>query len=153
MRRAYIAVPIALLAAVQLVPLERTNPPVVAEVGAPPEVKAILERACYDCHSTETRWGLQAYIAPLSWLVVHNVNEGRRELNFSLWGRYAPRHRQKAAEDLREEMEEEEMPPTLYTLVHPEARLSQADRAVLVQWAREVGGAEPARGSAAGSAP
>jgi hypothetical protein len=111
-------------------------------------VKAILQRACYDCHSNETRWGLPAYVAPLSWLVVHDVKEGRAELNFSSWERFVPRHRHRAAEDLREELEAGEMPPTLYVLTHPSARLSPADRATLTQWVRSLG-----EGKAAGAAP
>jgi hypothetical protein len=66
------------LAAIQLVPVARTNPPVEAVVAAPPEVKVLLRRACYDCHSNETVWGWHTYIAPISWLVAHDVSRGGR---------------------------------------------------------------------------
>src|SRR5688572_33411202 len=52
------------------------------------EVKATLKRACYDCHSNETKWPLYSQIAPVSWFVIDHVNHGRRHLNFSDWGRY-----------------------------------------------------------------
>ena len=75
----------ALLVGIQAVPISRTNPPVEADVDAPAPVKALLRRACYDCHSHETVWGPHTYVAPISWLVAHDVKEGREELNFSRW--------------------------------------------------------------------
>ena len=76
----------AVLVAIQLVPVARTNPRVEASVEAPPEVTAILRRACFDCHSNETAWPPQAYLAPVSWLVAHDVKDGREVLFFSRWG-------------------------------------------------------------------
>jgi hypothetical protein len=131
-RRWLLAVPAALVVA-QAVPVERTNPPAEAMVPAPPEVMAILRRACWDCHSRETVWGWHTRIAPISWLVAHDVNEGRRELDFSAWG--TGRHRERVGRKIAEEVREGEMPPWLYRLAHPAARLSDADRAVLVGWA------------------
>jgi len=134
MTRTKIAVAAAvLLAAIQLVPVSRTNPPVSSALAAPPAVAAILRRACYDCHSHETIWPLQAYLAPLSWLVARDVNEGREELNFSAWDRV---DRKKVAKKLPEEIAEGEMPPWLYVVAHPEARLADADRKLLIDWAR-----------------
>lgn len=125
---------IGLLAAIQLIPVERTNPPVEADVEAPAHVRAILERACFDCHSHQTVWAVpQAYVAPVSWLVAHDVAEGREELNFSRWNAADLR---RIAKKLPEEVGEAEMPPALYVLAHPEAKLSDADRAVLAEWAR-----------------
>lgn len=124
--------PLAVLLLAQLVPVSRTNPPVVQDVEAPPEVKAILRRACYDCHSHETVWGPHTYVAPISWLSVHDVDEGREELNFSRWGEERPG---RVAKKLREVLDEEEMPPWFYVVAHPEARLSAADQAALRAWA------------------
>jgi hypothetical protein len=127
-----------LLGAIQLVPVARTNPPVEAEVAAPPAIKALLQRACNDCHSHETAWGWHTYIAPISWLVAHDVSEGREELNFSRWGKLEPRHQAKLPRKIQEEVAEKEMPPLLYRVAHPAARLSDADREVLVAWARSL---------------
>jgi Haem-binding domain len=121
------------LLAIQLVPVARTNPPVVATVPAPPEVTSILRRACFDCHSNETTWPPQAYVAPVSWLVAHDVKEGREELNFSEWG---PTQEKRVAKNLAKEVEEGEMPPFLYVVAHPGAKLSKDDRALLSNWAR-----------------
>jgi hypothetical protein len=127
-----VAAGLALLA-IQLVPVERTNPPVTALVQAPPEVQALLRRACFDCHSHETRWPLQAYLAPASWLVAHDVAEGRGELNFSAWDRVDLK---KVAKKLPDEVGEKEMPPWFYVIAHPGARLSDAERKTLSDWAR-----------------
>lgn len=121
------------LVALQLVPVARTNPPVVTPVPAPPEVASILRRACFDCHSNETVWPPQAYVAPVSWIVAHDVKEGRDELNFSEWG---PRQEKRVAKKLAREVEEGKMPPFLYVVAHPGAKLGKDDKALLSNWAR-----------------
>jgi hypothetical protein len=128
----------AALGVAQAVPVSRTNPPVEASVEAPPEVMAILRRACWDCHSHETVWGWHTRIAPISWLAVHDVNEGREELNLSRWG--AGKHADRAGRKIAKEVQEGDMPPLLYVLAHPSAKLSDADRAALVAWAATLPG-------------
>jgi len=71
----------AVFVLIQFIPVARTNPPVEGEISASPEVMSILRRACYDCHSNETRWPWYSKIAPVSWLSVKDVNEGREHLN------------------------------------------------------------------------
>jgi hypothetical protein len=125
---------VALLALAQFVPVSRTNPPVEQEVDAPPEVRAVLERSCYDCHSHETRWPWYAWIAPVSWLLAHDVAEAREHLNFSTWGRYDAGERAENLEEIAEMVEEGEMPPWFYLPLHPDARLSPADLATVTAW-------------------
>ena len=126
---------VAVLVAIQLVPMDRSNPPVTAEVRAPPEARAVLRRACYDCHSHETVWPWYSRVAPVSWLLARDVHEGRDELNFSTWDRYAADEQVKKLKKSWEEVEEGEMPPWLYLSVHRDAVLSAEDKAVLRQWA------------------
>ncbi len=123
------------LVAIQLVPVERTNPPVEEEVDAPEEVVQVLRRACYDCHSNETVWPWYSRVAPASWLAVRDVTKGREELNFSTWNRLSTRERVEAMQESWEEVEEGEMPPWFYLPPHPEARLSPEDRELLRRWA------------------
>jgi len=123
---------IALL--IQAVPVERTNGPVEQDAGAPPPVGGILKRACYDCHSNETVWPGYSRVAPVSWLVGHDVHEGRSELNFSTWGRYDATARRRKLKRAAEEVAGGDMPPIYYTWMHPEARLSSADKAALAAW-------------------
>src|SRR3990172_10477480 len=113
----------------QLVPVSRTNPPVEQEVDAPPDARAVLERSCYDCHSHATRWPWYAWVAPVSWLVAHDVSEAREHLNFSTWGRYDAEERGENLEEIAEMLEEGEMPPWFYLPLHPHARLSDAELA------------------------
>ena len=126
------------LVAIQLVPYGRdhSNPPVTGEpTWDAPETRALARQACFDCHSNETQWPAYAAIAPISWLVQHDVDEGRAVLNFSEWSRP-----QQEAKDASEEVREGEMPPTAYTLIHAHARLSSSDRDRLAQGlARSVG--------------
>ena len=85
--RGLVALGVILLAA-QLVPVDRSNPPVQGEVAAPSEVRAILRRACYDCHSNAVRWPWYGRVAPVSWLLERDVREGRKEVNFSVFNEY-----------------------------------------------------------------
>ncbi len=68
---------------IQAVRFERTNPPVTADLQVEPELKRLLRRACYDCHSNETAWPWYSHVAPASWLTQYDVSEGRETLNFS----------------------------------------------------------------------
>jgi hypothetical protein len=126
---------LGLAVAIQLVPVERSNPPVAADLAAPPAVTAVLRASCYDCHSHETRWPWYSRVAPISWLVAHDVEDARERLNFSLWGRYEATRQQRLVEEIWEEVAKGEMPLPIYLLAHPDARLSPGDREALRSWA------------------
>ncbi len=121
--------------AFQLVPIDRENPPVETEVSAPPEVRQVLERACYDCHSNESQWPWYGYVAPASWLVAYDIEEAREHMNFSTWNRYDREEQLHLIEEVWEEVDEGEMPPFFYTPLHSHANLDANDRAVLRAWA------------------
>ena len=125
------------LAALQFVPLDRSNPSEKGQFAAPGQVETILRRACYDCHSNETRWRWYAWIAPISFLLVRDVKGGRRELNFSVWNGYEPRRKARKLKEIIQEVQEGDMPPWYYVPVHPDAKLSQNDRDILIGWARQ----------------
>jgi hypothetical protein len=144
---------IAALAVAQAVPVDRTNPPVESEVQAPPAVLAALKRSCWDCHSHETVWGWHTKIAPISWLVAHDVSEGREELNFSRWDALDRKRLQKLARKIPEEVGEGEMPPFLYLLAHPSAKPSEADKAAIVAWAKTLGSATSQSAAATAAQP
>ncbi len=129
-----LALPILLLI-VQLIPVDRTNPPGEGEIGTPPQVAAILQRACYDCHSNQTVWPWYSKIAPVSWLIARDVHEGRKELNFSVWSSYSDKRKQKKLRETGKEVSEGDMPPWYYVALHPEARLSDADLQTIRAWA------------------
>ena len=120
---------------------ERTNPPVdpartiQATMQVPANVDAILQRSCNDCHSNTTHWPWYSNVAPVSWLVVEDVNEGRKHLNFSEWASYPPDDAEHHLEEMCEETEAGNMPMWQYVLTHPRARLSDADVRALCTWA------------------
>jgi hypothetical protein len=136
------------LSAIQLVTCERTNPPVTADLRAAADVKAVLARACYDCHSNETTWPWYSRVAPVSWLVNRDVSDGRAALNYSEWEALPAEKRSKLKRESGEEVAEGEMPPRLYTPLHSHAVLSRADKQVIEAWAR--GGVEVPRAGADG---
>lgn len=124
---------LALLVVVQIPPLSgrRTNPPVVAEPAWDASVtRELAVTACFDCHSNETRWPWYSTVAPVSWLVIHDVDEGRGELNFSEWG---TRREQADGDDAAEAVRDGSMPMPIYLPLHPEARLEDAERETLAQ--------------------
>lgn len=119
---------VAVFLVIQLVPYGGvTNPPVVAGPGwDSPQTEQLARRACYDCHSNEVRVPWYGHVAPTSWLVANHVNEARAELNLSEMNR-----EQEEAHEAGEVVAEGEMPPSYYTMLHPEARLTDDERAAL----------------------
>jgi hypothetical protein len=114
----------------QLVPYGRdhANPPLTQDAPWPDgRARELATAACFDCHSNQTRWPPQSYVAPFSWLLTRDVEQGRAELNFSTWD-----EDDGEADDAAEAVAEGSMPPRRYVLVHPDAALSDAERQVLV---------------------
>lgn len=118
--------------AIQTVPPRLNNPPVLSEPNwDSPETLALAERACFDCHSNQTEWPWYAHVAPASWLVAHDVYEGRSELNFSEW--YEVNDEGKRPGEMAEEIDEGDMPPPRYVLMHPEAKLTREESRALAE--------------------
>jgi hypothetical protein len=119
----------------------RTNPitdasqSVDSKLQLTPEVAAILDRSCNDCHSNKTRWPWYSNVAPVSWFVINHVNEGRRHLNFSEWGKYDRRDAGGMLREICREVTSGGMPLSSYTPLHPGSSLSETDRKVLCDWA------------------
>lgn len=125
----------AVLIGIQFIPVDTTNPAVKAEIKVPAEIKTLLETSCYDCHSNQTRWPWYSRIAPVSWLVAHDVEEAREHLNFSEWGLLDFEEQAELIEEIWEEVEEGEMPLWFYLPLHPEAQIDDRDRRILKEWA------------------
>ena len=121
---------VVVFALLQLVPYgwSHPNPPVTQDAPWPSAgVRRLARAACYDCHSNESEWPVYSYVAPMSWLVRRDVENGRDRLNFSTWDRD-----EGEAKDAAETVQDGSMPPRQYTLLHPNARLSAAEKAELV---------------------
>lgn len=137
-----LSVLIAIFLGMQLVPYGRnhTNPAIVAEPEWDrPETRALAVKACFDCHSNETVWPWYSKIAPVSWLVQRDVDEGRAKLNFSEWRVYVENEDGKDEEkeyewdDIEEVIRSGEMPLPIYLVQHPEAKLSMAEKEQLIE--------------------
>jgi hypothetical protein len=134
---------LAVFAALQLFNPPRSNPPLksdfLAAARPPAAVAATLRAACYDCHSHETVWPWYSRIAPVSWLIASDVEEGREHLNFSDWPAEAARAAKKL-DRMNEEVDYREMPPKKYTLLHAGARLTEAQRKAVLDWTEAAAG-------------
>lgn len=132
----------AILIAIQFVPVDRRNFPATDGPPAPVPVKTALRGACYDCHSNQTRWPWYSAVAPVSWWAAHEVNEGRRRLNFSAWSDYAsdPGTESQKLDEIANFVASGAMAPWYYRALHQEARLPKQQRAQVVNWARQQAG-------------
>lgn len=115
---------------IQLIPFghEHVNPPTVSEPKwSSPEARALVKQSCFQCHSNETDWTWYSNIAPASWLIQFDVNEGRRKFNLSDWNRNPGE-----LDEMVQVVNEGEMPPIQYTLFHPSARLNDQQKQDLI---------------------
>ena len=127
MKLMILGIVIILFIGIQFVPYgkDHSNPKSVAE---PPwntkKTRATFFKLCGACHSNETTWPIYSNIAPISWLVQHDVDEGRENLNVSMWN---VQKRNKGNEAVHE-YEEGDMPPWIYQFPRPQNKLSQNDK-------------------------
>ena len=128
---------VAILVALQFVPVDKTNPPAHGQLDAPAEVQTLLHRACYDCHSNETVWPWYSHFAPASLLIANDVKKGRKEVNFSTWEQYDERRRARKLKEIATQVEKGDMPLFYYLPLHPDAKLTAAERELIVKWAKQ----------------
>lgn len=132
---------IAVIALMQLTNLGRTTPPVVpghdmnSTNPPPPEIAGMLRHACYDCHSYETHWPWYGYVAPVSWWLDSHVNDARQVLNFSEWPHGDPQKAAKKWNRVSDAVSDGSMPLPSYARMHKAARLTDAQRQQLSDWA------------------
>ncbi len=131
---------IATFVILSFIPFDRTNKLSEAEIIAPEEVKLILKRSCYDCHSYETKHPFYSYVFPVSILINHHISEGREELNFSEFESLTLNKQSSKFRSIVEQIEENEMPLFGYTLLHRDAILSPEEKETLITWAKSRGG-------------
>jgi hypothetical protein len=138
-----IAILVACAVAAQFYQPDRTHPPadpaldLAQHTPVPREVHQLLRQACYDCHSYETIWPWYGRISPVSWFLAKDVTQGRRHLNFSLWGKYPVKRRETALGEIREQLAAGTMPLAPYVMMHSEAKLDSAARQQIIAWAKE----------------
>jgi len=110
-------------------------------------VKTVLQKACYDCHSNNTRYPWYNNIQPVAWWLRHHIDEGKDELNFSEFGTYKPKRQLKKLKEITHEVQEGDMPLDSYTWTHKDAILTDAEKNLVIDWAtataRQIAAANP----------
>lgn len=135
---------VLLFVVMQFVRIDRTNPPVDPTVdlasmhNMPQNVKAIMKKACYDCHSFETVYPWYTNIAPVSWWIGDHIEHGRDELNFSVWGTYSEKRQDHKIDEINELVEEGEMPLESYLIVHGDAKLTDQEVKEMLDWVNNL---------------
>ena len=145
MKRKYVLLTLLIVSIViQFIRPDMVNPPVdpkhtiQAAVNVPPNIEATLHRACYDCHSNESRWPWYAQISPVSWWLKSDVNDAHAALNFSEFAMLPKRKQLQKLDDACDEVKKGDMPLKLYLPMHPAAHLADADRRALCRWFTSV---------------
>lgn len=127
---------VGILLCLQPLPANPPSGPVLGGMQPPKEVAGIFERSCVDCHTSHTRWPWYAHFAPVGQLIQRDVERGRRIFNLSEWDRSSKGKKLGFLASLASSAASHRMPPPQYTLLHPETRLSEADRTLLGTWAK-----------------
>lgn len=138
-KKILIAVAVVLIL-IQFVRIDKTNPETVLEndfisVNAPPaEIATILKTSCYDCHSNQSVYPWYSNVAPISWFLKNHINEAREHLNFSEWALYGTKDQIHVLKACGKEIENGKMPMSSYLIMHSEAKLSETQQKVLVEY-------------------
>jgi hypothetical protein len=128
---------------IQFVGPARTNPAsdpnkaITKTVAVPRNVQAILDRSCRDCHTNGTTWPWYSHVAPMSWGVISHVNDGRGSMNFSDWPE-GPEEAGELLDEVCKQVRQDKMPIDQYLWLHADARLSDADKKALCDWANDA---------------
>jgi hypothetical protein len=141
--KALLGVGLIVLAGVQFFGPARTNPATApaqalgAKIPIPDHVQTVLSRSCMDCHSNRTHWPWYSYVAPVSWGVIGDVNNGRDHMNMSDW-RYTPEEGADLIDGICKQVRRRRMPLTAYTWMHREAPLSDAEIKQVCAWSKDA---------------
>lgn len=131
---------IVLLLVIQLIRIDKTNPETIPTedfivlTNPPPNIALQIKESCYDCHSNRTRYPWYADVAPVSWIIKSHIDDGRKHLNFSEWGKYDDKNRQRKLAEAAEEITEGNMPMPGYLLLHGKAALTAPTEKELIKW-------------------
>ena len=128
---------VVLFVLAHFIPAEKTNPLVTQDIQTPDDVKTILKKACYDCHSNESVWPWYSNIVPVKMMIAKHVVEGRKHLNFSEWDSYNDTKKEHKLEETWEEIEKGAMPLSNYIPLHKEAKLSDEEKEIIKVWTQK----------------
>jgi len=136
-----LAILLVILVVIQFIPSKlppnSSVPENIQVQNASSEVMTILKTSCFDCHSNQTDYRWYAHIVPVSFLIARDVSKGREALNFSEWSTYNKRKLVRKLGDIKEQITKKEMPMKIYTLMHPNTQLNQAQMLLISDWAEQ----------------
>ena len=115
---------------------DRASAPLLPGADIPPSVAGVIANACVNCHSEKTQWPWYSHVAPVSWLVENDVKHAREHLNLSRWDDLQPVDQRMLLTAIATVIENHEMPPHRYVVIHPEAKLSADDSVRVIEWTR-----------------
>jgi hypothetical protein len=104
----------------------------------PNNVQNLLKNSCYDCHSNNTNYPWYNLIQPVSWFLENHIKEGKKELNFNEFGAYSIRMQKSKLKSVINQIKENKMPLPTYALIHKDAKLSEADKELLIRWMNKL---------------
>ena len=102
--------------------------------NVPHQIETKIKVSCYDCHSNNTQYPWYNKIQPLSWFMEKHIEEGKAELNFSVFGDYSVRRQKSKLKSTVSQIKDDEMPMSSYTLFHRDAKLSESDKELITEW-------------------
>lgn len=110
----------------------------ISHLKVPEKVATVLQTACYDCHSNNTRYPWYAAVQPMGWFLAKHIKEGKEALNFSGFGNFSTRRQQSKIKAMYNSVKDGSMPLASYVLLHPDAKLTGETRALLMDWASKT---------------
>lgn len=125
---------------IQFFPIDKNNPIATPQMdflkikNTPEKTATLIRNACYDCHSNESKFPWYANIQPVGWFLADHIKEGRKELNFSTFATYDKKRQAKKLKEAAEQLEKNEMPLDSYVILHPEAKLTAADKKEMIDY-------------------
>lgn len=129
---------------IQFVPTERNQSDVVPKtdfivVNNPPKtIGTILQTSCYDCHSNNTDYPWYNKVQPVSWFLEKHIKKGKSELNFNEWDDYSNRRKNSKFKSIINQIKDDEMPLSSYTLIHKDAILSKTEKTLLIDYMKKL---------------
>ncbi|MCO6175618.1 heme-binding domain-containing protein [Flavobacterium sp. NRK F10] len=139
MKKILLAIVIVLVV-IQFFQIDKTNPTFDENQdflkinNTPPEIAAIVKASCYDCHSNQTVYPWYSYVQPAGWFLKDHIDEGREELNFSIFGTYEAKRQAHKLDESAELIEKGAMPLESYLIIHKDASLTESQKTVLTDY-------------------
>jgi hypothetical protein len=144
MLKKIIIVVVLILAAIQFITIDQTNPPIdmskdfISLTNPPSDLANVIKSSCYDCHSNHTKYPWYSNVAPASWLIKEHINNGRNHLNFSIWTDYIGNKKDHKLEECIDMIKSGEMPMEGYVMFHEEAEINHEQKMQLINWLTEL---------------